>query len=218
MLNPACKQCGAAAVEFQIVALLAMLPMCLGILQIALLLVVNHQLDYATFWAARAGAVAQGMRPDIERAFAQAMTPLFVNAADGIDKANAVQRITAAYPRLLREVALYARFQILSPSAAAGADFGIEREGQRVIPNDSLEHRSMQVGASSGQTLQEANVLKVAVTWCHPLIVPFVSQLLIVTLRLLDQDVTDQVCYAAGRLPLRSTGIASMQSDFRLDL
>ena len=42
-----------ATLEFHIVAVLALLPVCLGTLQIALLLVANHYVDFAAFAAAR---------------------------------------------------------------------------------------------------------------------------------------------------------------------
>jgi TadE-like protein len=209
---------GAAAVEFQIVALFALLPLCLGLLQTALLLVARHQVDYASYWSARAGAVAHGDMTDIQQAFGQAMSPLFIRTAGGVDRSNVVERVAEAYPQMKLDLARYARISIVAPDSAARADFGIERDGHQIIPNDSLEHRSTQTGRRSGQSLQEANLLKVAVTWCHPLIVPLVSQLLIGTLRRIDADPWDQLCYSAGRVPLRSTGIASMQSDFRLDL
>jgi hypothetical protein len=85
-----------------------------------------------------------------------------------------------------------------------------------VIPNDALESRSMAPGRRSGISLQQANVLRLEISYCRPLIVPFAGPLLVGTLRLLDHDLWHQRCYAAGRIPVRSEGVAPMQSDFRV--
>jgi hypothetical protein len=64
--------------------------------------------------------------------------------------------------------------------------------------------------------LQEANVLRIEISYCRPLIVPFMGPTLLGALRRLDHDLWNQHCYAAGRVPLRSVGVAPMQSDFRV--
>ncbi len=207
---------GAAMIEFHIVALFALIPLCLGILQIGLLLVENHHIDHAAFLAARQGAVKHGELAEIRKAFAQAATTLFVESATPIDRGNLVQRVATAYAAATADIAAYARFQVLAPDVAAQADFSLLRSGRRVIPNDSLEYRSEAPGRRSGISLQEANVLRIEVSYCRPLVVPFIGATLLGTLRRLDHDSWNQRCYAAGRIPLRSVGIAPMQSDFRV--
>jgi Flp pilus assembly protein TadG len=207
---------GAATVEFHIVALLAVLPLCLGIVQMALLMVENHHIDHAAFMAARQGAVTQGDPGAMRRAFASAVTPLLVSAASPVNRSNVVARVAEAYARAAADVALHARLRVVSPSADAQADFAITREGRRVIPNDALAYRSMSAGSRSGQSIQEANLLRLEVRYCRPLVVPLVSTLLLATLRSVDTDAWNQRCYAAGRVPIRSEGIAPMQSDFRV--
>lgn len=214
LTTPGYRQRGAAAVEFHIVALLALLPLCMGMLQMALLLIANHQVDFAVFAAARAGATGGAEPRIVQRALAEALVPLFVSSGGGVDRANLAQRVLEARVESLAEVAAFARIQLLAPAADAQADFSIERAGRRVIPNDSLQHRPMQVGRRSGITLQEANVLTISVTYCQPLIVPFARQLLVGVLRRLDPEPWNQRCYLSGRLPLSSRGVAPMQSDF----
>lgn len=207
---------GAAMIEFHIVALFALLPLCLGILQTGLLLVENHHIDHAAFLAARQGAVKQGEPAEIRRAFAQAATVLFVESGTPVDRGNVVARVATAYTAALTDITAYARFQVLTPDVAAQADFALQRNGERVIPNDALEYRSTAPGSRSRISLQEANVLRVEVIYCRPLIVPFIGPTLLGTLRRLDHDLWSQRCYAAGRVPLRSVGVAPMQSDFRV--
>ena len=208
MLRPAAQQGGAATVEFCIVAMLALLPLCLGMLQTSLLLIDNHHVDHAAFMAARAGATSQGSSASMRAEFARVLTPLFVGSQAKLDSGNAVARIGAARLRASVDVAAFARLRVLGPSAAAQRDFVEVRDGTRIIPNDSLEHRSAAPGGSSGLSLQQANMLRVEVTYCRPLVVPFVRGLLIGLLRLLDTEQANLRCYVAGRVPIRSVKAA----------
>ncbi len=203
-------------VEFHIVALFALMPLCLGTLQMALLMIENHHLDHAAFLAARHGAVKHGDLSEVKRAFAQAVTVLFVESGTPLDRGNVLPRVAAAYAAATVDIAAYARVRLLAPDPDARADFAIRRDGQQVIPNDALESRSMAPGRRSGISLQQANVLRIEISYCRPLIVPFAGPLLLGTLRLLDNDLWHQRCYAAGRVPVRSEGVAPMQSDFRV--
>jgi hypothetical protein len=202
--------------EFHIVALFALLPLCLGVLQMALLLTENHHIDHAAFLAARHGAVVHGELAQVRRAFAQAATVLFVQSGTPVDRGNVVARVAVAYAAATADIAAYARIRLLTPTVDAQSDFSIPRSGVRVIPNDALEYRSSATGRRSGISVQEANILRVEVTYCRPLVVPFAGPLLLATLRMLDHDLWHQRCYAAGRVPLRAEGVAPMQSDFRV--
>ncbi|MGC4027963.1 MAG: hypothetical protein QM696_03690 [Steroidobacteraceae bacterium] len=205
---------GAATAEFHVVALLAVIPLCAAILQTGLLLIANHQVDLAAFMAARAGAVAGGDAQRMRQVFQAALSPLLVRTSGGIDAGNVAGRVLAAQAAAAPAFALYSRIQVLGPGAEESADFAVQRQGRRVIPNDSLEWRSRRVGERSGISLQEANVLRIAATWCHPLIVPLAAEMMIAALRRLDADPWHQLCYADRRVPVRSVALAPMQSDF----
>lgn len=207
---------GAATVEFYIVALLALLPLCLGMMQTALLLIANHHVDLAAFTAARTGAVTGGDETRMRLSFAKALSPLLVNTGGGVDSGNIAEKVLQAQARSVAAMTVFLRMEVLSPTTAAREDFAIERNGQRVIPNDSLEFRSARRGQRSGISLQEANLLQVEAIWCHPLLVPLATELLIGLLRALDRDPWHQLCYLDRRVPIRSVGVAPMQSDFRL--
>jgi hypothetical protein len=203
-------------VEFHVVALFALLPLCLGAVQMALLMSENHHVDHAAFLAARQAAMGQGDLGMARRAFAQAASVLFVEAGSEVDASNVAQRVGTAYGTALADQAQFGRFRIVSPDADAQADFAIRRGSARVIPNDGLEYRPRAPGRRSGMSIQEANVLRLEVVWCRPLIVPFARELLLGALRVIDRDPWRQYCYSQGRIALRSEGVSPMQSDFRV--
>ena len=81
------------------------------------------------------------------------------------------------------------RILLINPSTESFDDFG-ENFSQvrdfdpssdqslattRVIPNDNLLYRSAQPGGASGQSIHDANLIKVHVSHCYRLIVPLVS-------------------------------------------
>lgn len=207
---------GAALVEFHVVALMAVLPLCLGMIQMALLLEDNHYLDLAAFQGARMAAMANGDLDVARRAFARAALVLHVDASSPLDAGNAATRATSAYALAMADLARHARFRVLSPDADARSDFSRMRNGYRVIPNDSLHYRPATPGQRSGLSLQEANILRIEVRYCRPLVVPFARQLLLGTVRRLDSDPFNQYCYSQQRVPIRSVGVSPMQSDFRV--
>jgi len=209
-------QGGAATVEFYLVALLALLPLCLGMLQGSLLLIANHHVDHAAFMAARAGAVHQGDIGAMRSEFARIMTPLFVDSTSPLDSGNIASRVAAARIRAITDITAFSSIRVVSPDAAAGRDFSELRDGSAVIPSDGLQHRSHALGKTSGVSLQQANMLRVQFTYCRPLVVPFIRGIMIGLLRQLDPEPSNQRCYAAGRVPIRSMGTAPMQSDFIL--
>jgi hypothetical protein len=207
---------GVATVEFHIVALFALLPLCLGTLQLALLMSDNHHIDHAAFLAARRASMSGGGTESARQAFAQASSLLLVDAASEVEAGNVAGRVARAYALTLADQARFAQFRIVSPDPEAQADFAIRRGDGHVIPNDSLEYRSRQAGQRSGLTLQQANILHLEVDWCRPLIVPFAREILLGMLRVFDPDPWRQYCYSAGRVPIRSEGITPMQSDFKV--
>jgi len=213
LIHAPARQGGAATVEFYLVALLALLPLCLGILQTALLLVANHHVDNASFMAARQGAMHHGDVMTMRSEFARSLTPMLI-AAGPVDRGNVTERVLATYAEAQREVTLFARIEVLSPDAKAQKDFAQTRDGRRIIPNDSLTFRSAASGEGSSESLQEANILRVRFTYCRPLIIPFVRQFMLGFLQRIDTDAWHRRCYAADRVPIVSVGTSPMQSDF----
>ena len=208
-------QSGATLVEFQVVGLLCLLPLLLGLLQMALLLLASPLLHYATFQAVRAGTFAGADPAVMRRALAIGLMPLQVEGGTGLSASNAPGVAAAAAARSMADVLVFARITLLQPGTAAFEDFSVDTAQGRAIPNSSLLQRTAVPGVRSGLSIQQANVLQVRVDWCAPLIVPLIDRLLVGVLRGLDADLHSQVCYAAGRVPLRASAALNMQSDVR---
>jgi hypothetical protein len=218
MLIRRCRQPnsrGFAMVEFQIVALLGLFPLFLGALQVVLLLMASHVLQYATFEAARVGARHRAGPSVMRRALAIGLLPLHATTAEDVTAQNALTVATAAYARATAATLAFGEITIINPTAEAFADFATDSAGARVIRNDSLEHRPVSAGARSGQSIQEANLLRIRARYCHPLQVPFIGQLLVGVLRQFESDARTLACYTAGRLPLVAEAAVNMQSDVR---
>jgi hypothetical protein len=201
--RPVSRAAGATLIEFTLVLLLGALPMVLAIVQVAALLIAHNTVNLATFLAARQGALTNADPGAMRRELARGLLPLYVPAArDGRVAANVALR---AYATALGEVMLFDELRIESPTRRQAARLVQVRAGVPVIPNDALEFR--------GPLAQDANVLGIAVTHCHPLVVPLVGSALAQLLSALDGDALHQRCYALGRAPLRAHAAVAMQSD-----
>ena len=169
---------GQSMVEYLII-LPILLILVLGSIQFALLYQIKSTLNYATFIAARQGALANAKTNSIKDALASGMTPLFTFEPDvgSLLKGRAIAMIEVFNP-------LTTKVEVISPSAEAKADFGVDNpdgSGGKIIPNDNLMYRCSgdpcvaDVGGSSGVTIQDANLLKIRVTYCAKLIVPLAN-------------------------------------------
>ncbi|MCP5359512.1 MAG: DUF192 domain-containing protein [Sinobacteraceae bacterium] len=210
---------GVALVEFLLAGLLVLLPLTFATLELAQLMVARHALDYATFEAARAGAVSGASETQMRLALARALVPLLAPVdviavlggrdSDG-DLAVGSRALIRATTEVLRPD--LTRLWIENPTARAAADFAeIDDSGRRVIPNDGLEVRNP-LGARSGQTLREANVLAIRVRYCRVLVMPLIRDLLPAMLRTALPQPFNQLCLAQGRLPIDARAVVHMQS------
>ena len=172
------RQHGQSMIEYLII-LPVLLMLVLGAVQFALLYQIKNTLNYATFIAARQGAIANAKSNSIKDALASGMTPLFTFEpnATGLLKGRAIAMIEAFNP-------LTSKVELLSPTKAMWDDFKEDDPdggSAQVIPNDHLMYRcsgspcAASVGGSSGVTVQDANVLKIRVTYCAKLIVPLAN-------------------------------------------
>ncbi len=218
------RQCGATLVEFVIVGPL-MLFMLLVLMQFALLFHAKNQLNYATFEAARAGTVANARLTDIRIAFDRAMTGYH---GGGITTAElAASRAKAATE------APSTRIEVLSPTKESFDDYHspalAARLGAsaRVIPNTHLAHLACPIDRpdchsnpatnASGQTLQDANLLKLRITYGIPekKQIPLAGPFMVRALAVLDPADADAFrtgLLADGRIPIVSHTIMRMHS------
>jgi Flp pilus assembly protein TadG len=162
---------GQAIVEY-IIIFPILIILIMGAIQIALIYQAKFTLNYATFMGARQGALKNANLNSIKDGVAAGMTPLFMRwsgtGAPGLvdlSKARVIATIEVFNP-------LTAEVKIISPTKAAfDAIAGADPE----IPNDNLMYRS---GSGDGMSIQDANLLKVRVTYCVKLVVPFVNRMI----------------------------------------
>jgi hypothetical protein len=198
-------QRGAALLEFALAMTFGVLPMVLGILQVAALLVAHDVLSLATFQAARQGAMQGGDPHAMRAALARGLLPLYVPVArDGqVAQAAALK----GYGVALGEVTALDRLTIIAPTRDSLRGLTIRRGGVEVVPNEALESRT--------PALRAANVLTLEVAHCQPLVVPVVGEAIARGLLLLNAASADAACLAMGRIPVKARATAVMQSDLK---
>jgi hypothetical protein len=168
---------GQSMVEF-LILLPSLLLIVFGIIQFSLIFQANSILRHAAFIGARQGALSNGKMESIKDGVASAMTPLFmrVNSPSGpgindLARARMISTIEIFNPHTTF-------IEILSPTREAFA----EHNNGVAIPNDNLMYRPTTVlgGVSGvpGVSVQDANLLKIRVSYCFKLVVPFVNKLI----------------------------------------
>lgn len=205
---------GAATIEFSIVALTALIPTVLGILQLGLLFVTKHTVQHATYLAARAGAVEHGSRDAIRRYFAKGLVPLYARSGADLAAGAAVDVVSRAYAAAFVDARRpdRTRITIVNPALASFDDFERRQDGTLQIPN---RFDRTAVGPRSRQTLADANVLRLRVDYCAELVVPFVDRFVTSLLRRLDADPFRQQCYASRRVSVVGHATVQMHSAAR---
>ena len=207
------RQRGASAVEFLfaggIITILGTV-----VLQYVLMFNAKNMVGHASFMAARAGSMHHAQLPDIQDAYARALIPLYGGGRSSAELAQALARARS-------DIAGNTRIELLNPTREsfddwADAALAIKYEGRRAIRNANQGLRSREViGATSGQNLQDANLIKVRITHGYELNVPFAGQLMQRLMRWGDdrQDAFKTQMYAQKRIPIITHATVQMQSD-----
>lgn len=229
--KPASRQRGQSAVEF-IIAMPVLLLLCLGLIQFGLLYQARSTVNYATLMAARAGAVGNGQKSTMLNGFGRGIAPLFAHSTGLTTQQAAVLKaiVEARNPGVTQ-------LTVINPTPAAMSDFGRTQyyagKTVREIPNDTLMYRNTSAGSSSGMSIQDANLLKISVTYCYDLYVPFINRVIFSLVNGisniystgqsngLNLPVKANGCYAYStasgdfRIPLESEAIVRMQSPYQ---
>ena len=205
------RQFGAAMAEF-LVATPALLLLGLGGFQGVMAYNAKTVLDYATFEAARTGAVTHAQTGPMRETLGLRLAPVF--GGDGSAK-DAIAAITRA--SLDTQDTRYTKIQILNPTQQAFDDFGGPSPipGVKEIQNSHLKYLPNTPGATSQVSIQDANLLKIKVTYGYRLTVPLISN--VVTALLEKTDPKHAVYYAANRIPIQAVATVRMQSEARPD-
>ncbi|MES9970362.1 MAG: DUF6531 domain-containing protein, partial [Candidatus Thiodiazotropha sp.] len=204
------RQRGAAMAEM-LVSLPALLLMGLGSLQTALLFDAKTTVNYATFEAARIGAVEHAQSDAMREELGLRLAPLF--GGDG-----SAERAVSAITRSSLDVqdSRFTEIEIINPTIEAFDEFGRDIVNPRTnethfgIPNSHLRWRSADVG-ESGVNIQDANLLKIKVTYGYQLKVPLMDRVIPAVMRVFDPENSNY--YNSRRLPITSVATVRMQSD-----
>lgn len=168
---------GATLVEFVIIAPTLLFSL-LGLIQTGLVFHAKSNVNYAAFEAARAGSTGNAQLPVIRTAFANAMAGYYGGGRNAQEVATSTARAHAdILPTTMR-------VELLSPSKQSFNDYASPRlstklnTSARVIPNNNLsaitcpmdrpDCASNPVSNTSGQTLSDANILKLRITYGIP--------------------------------------------------
>jgi hypothetical protein len=217
---------GQSMVEFIIVTPV-MLLLVFGALQFAFLYQAKTALNYAAFQTAREGAVNHAHMAIMENAFARNMAAIYTND-------DTIAEVVEARDRIRQEIAAgFVLINVVNPTAEMFNVFGIDPDGDgnREIPNDNLMYRPLTREPLSNATVQDANLLKLRVSYCYPMYVPYVNRVLAIMLtQLPDPDTCpgcsgnfsapgtfERNCLDNGRFPLNSQAIVRMQSSISED-
>lgn len=211
-LGRAWRQCGAAMVEFIVVGPVLTL-LGLASLQYGLLFFHKNQLNHASFMAARAGSMAHADLGQVRAALVRALVP--VHGGGG-----STAELAASHARAQAEVGQYSRIELLNPTRESFDDWNSPRledkYGRRAIPNANLTAADpAQVGSASGQSLHDANLLKLRITYGYRPAVPLVGPIYRRYLAWLDtgEDAFNSSLIEAGRIPVVTHVTVRMHSD-----
>jgi uncharacterized integral membrane protein len=204
------QQRGQSMVEFCIVVPLFLFLLLL-ILQMVLIYRAKSTLDYATFQAARTGAVSGADPKQMRDRLATGLAPLWTHSPD-------LGGVIAARAKTEAEVRLgHATLEVISPTQQMWNQFRERQyDGRLALPNDTLQYRNRAINAQTNVHIQDANVLRIKAQYDFPLIVPFVDRVIVGASRLLsegpDTRLRRDLISGRYRLPLVSSAEVRMQS------
>ena len=197
----------------------------LAILQFGMLYLTRQQFNHAVFMATRAGAVAHANIETIQQAYVRALVPMHgggesfdelvastVRARDAVVGSNdAGENPQHGYARIVLENPTRESFSAWN-SPLLQYTIGA---GSRVIPHDRKAQHAAGVRTGSGQSLQDANLIRLRVIQGYRPVVPWMGwlyhQYLIRQDNLGDATYTDLL--SRGLIPLATTVTLQMQSD-----
>ncbi len=191
---------GQAMVEF-IIVIPVLILLVFGTVQIGLIYSAKTTLNYATFQAARLGAVNNATYSSLRRGLIRGMAPLYTsNASLDTVRTDIDAGINSLGTKrdAQTEMDTYTKIIRLSPTTkqfqdASGFGFGVKNANSFYeIPNDNLMYRPTKL--KDGASIQDANLLKIRVQYCYKLMVPLVNRI-IGSLSELNNNRTNQRTY-----------------------
>jgi Flp pilus assembly protein TadG len=222
-------QRGASLVEF-VVIVPTLLFLLLNLIQYGLLYHAKSQLNYAAFEAARAGTVSNADPAAIRTAFTRAMTGYYGGG-------TTTAQLATSYAKALADTTpANVRIELLSPTKESFDDYhspqlaATLKTSARVIPNSNLAFLRCPIDVpgcnhdpktnKSGQTLADANLLKIRITWGLPKEkqIPLAGRFMSKILKYFHEKISPDTdpfrvsLFEAGRIPVVVHTVMRMQS------
>lgn len=224
-------QSGATLVEFAIVTPFALL-LVLAIIQLGLMYSAKELVNEGAFMAARAGAVQNAQLDKMTDVMVRSLVPFYQDTTNTDDLSRLTQAlVNATTDTVCIPLRCFLKVEVKNPTPEAFDDFGITSnaaDGHTYIPNDNLEYRPHSIqGDSSHYSIQDANALKIKVTYGYELKVPLMKAVFSAIMCGVDSgisafgrkkvdnnDDTDNCTefYSQGRVPLVSYATVQMQT------
>lgn len=212
------SQRGSAMVEFTVVGPIITL-LGLATLQYGMLYFAKAQINYAGFMAAREGATANASVDSVYAAYTRALIPLY---GGGQTPADLAVSLAKASEDIGANGAGNVNIELLNPTRQSFDDWNdpalqaaLHTGSRRVIPNTGQAFKSLAIGPTSGQTIQDANLIKLRITHGYLPKIPLIRNLYGVCLKWLDPhtDAFHTKLLADGRIPVVTNVTLHMQSD-----
>jgi hypothetical protein len=221
------RQRGMSLVEATIV-FPAFLFLVLVVMQAAMVFHAKHNLNYATYEAARAGTMQHAKVATITAAMQKALIPYYGGGRTNDELIATAKKVADDF------ASSGVRVEILSPTRESFKDFASPKlqkalgSDEPVIPNTGIDElacpRDVPKCASdpkknaSGQTLLDANLLKIRITYGIPKAkqLPLAGRVYSWALKVLksgEGDAFKQSLLDAGRIPIVTHTVLRMQSD-----
>jgi len=197
-------------VEF-VIATPFLFLMGLGTVQTGLIYHAKTTLNYATFEAARTGAVNHAQVSPMEEELAYRLAPVYGGTGS---ESSAGGAIAASFVDSISPFA--AKVEILNPTTAMFDAWEVRDQlsDEMQIPNHHMRHQSQETRA--GVTLHDANLLKIRTEYGYEMKVPLAGKLIAEALMQLYPE--NASFYLAGRIPLTSVATVRMQNEARRDV
>jgi uncharacterized membrane protein (UPF0127 family)/Flp pilus assembly protein TadG len=206
-------QGGLAMIEFVVVGpMLALIG--LGIIQYAMLFFAKNQINHASFMAARAGSMGHANIDTVKAEYANALIPLYGGGTDAAELAESRAKALAAVQN--------SQIELLNPTAESFQDYNepslqakYNTGSKRVIPNGNLAFKPQDVGTSSGQSIQDANLIKLRIMHSYEPRIPLARTVFSAYLKASDprNDPVYTAMVQQGRIPVVTNVTLHMQSD-----
>lgn len=208
------NQRGATMIEFAVVGPVITL-LGLAVLQYGMLFFAKNQINHASFMAARAGAMGNADPGLVQTAYAKALVPLYGGG-------SSLAELEETFLKVKADIEVNADVVLLNPTRESFDDWNDPAlqdalgESRRVIPNGGLAFKNPDsIGATSGQSIHDANLIKLRITHGYEPKVPFMKHLYTRYLQWMDtaSDLAYTRMVAQGRIPVVTHVTLQMQSN-----